>query len=137
MKKTLLAALALITLAACNKDKIKKEDLVGIWDCYKYLLHNIDRTDVFLAQHPGYYIQFGEDGKFVESSVAAITVDSLGNPDTTFTMVTGDWSFADNEKLILTDTIFDERELTIFNLQTDHVQLRSDSSQYYLVKREE
>lgn len=137
MRKTLPALLAVIILAACNKDKIKKEDLVGLWDCYKYLHRNIDRTDDFKAQNPGYYIRFDESGTFEESAIADITVDPQGNPDTTFAVVTGNWEFADNEKLILTDSVFTKRTYSIFNLQTDHVQLRSDTAQYYLVKREE
>jgi len=144
MRKTLIA-LSVITLliAGCNKEKIYKDNLNGIWTVYKYLYNNVDKSQQFQNQHPNYTITFTNNGEFTEF---------LTNPDSTYVM--GTYSFAENdEKIVLEntyntftldtagDTIFIphtlEREYTIFNLTKDHVQLRNDTSQLYMSKKPE
>lgn len=154
MKKSLLILLIIMVVAGCNKEKIYKENLNGVWQVYKYLLYNVDKTQQFQNQHPNYTITFTSDGKFTEF---------LTNPDTN--IVNGTYSFADNdEKIVLTnpyftfrtdtfmhidtvlvDTTFvidtirishtSVRSYTIFNLTKDHVQLRNDTSQLYMNKK--
>lgn len=142
-KKLLSLLLILVVIAGCNKQKIYKENLNGVWEVYKYLLNNVDKTLQFQNQHPNYTITFTEDGKFTEF---------MTNPDSAY--VYGTYSFADNdEKIVLEntyntfvldtagDTIYNphiiEREYTIFNLTKDHVQLRNDTSQLYMNKQPE
>jgi len=142
-KKLLSLLLILVVIAGCNKQKIYKENLNGVWEVYKYLLNNVDKTLQFQNQHPNYTITFTEDGKFTEF---------MTNPDSAY--VYGTYSFADNdEKIVLEntyntfvldtagDTIYTphiiEREYTIFNLTKDHVQLRNDTSQLYMNKQPE
>lgn len=136
MKKLLAAFLLLVVAAGCNKEKVYKDNLNGTWQVYKYLLHNVDKTVAWGAQYPGYEIAFTDGGAFTETFYA---------PDTS--SVTGTYSFTDNdEKLVLENTYLDlsdsttktlKREFTIFNLTKDHVQLRTDSSQYYMSKKTE
>jgi hypothetical protein len=148
MKKIATLLVFLAVVAGCNKEKIYKQNLDGVWKVYKYLLNNTDRTQQFQNQHPNYTITFTEGGAFTEF---------MTNPDSTY--VTGTYSFADNdEKIVLTnpyytyatDTMWMDsvnymidtttfthsftREYTIFNLTKDHVQLRNDTSQLYLNK---
>lgn len=141
MNKKIISLLFLFAFAAgCNKEKIYKENLEGVWGVYKYLLNNNDKTTTFSSRYPGYTITFTKDGAFTEFYV---------NPDSTY--VNGTYSFADNdEKIVLTstystftldslgDTTFTthnlDRSYTIFNLTRDHVQLRNDSSQLYMEK---
>ena len=144
MSKKILSLLLIIALiAGCNKEKLYKDNLQGVWEVYKYLLHNVDKTGTFQSQHPNYTISFTNDGKFTEF---------LTNPDSMY--VYGTYTFADNtDKIVLEntyntfaldtagDTIYTphiiKREYTIFNLTKDHVQLRNDTSQLYLDKKEE
>ena len=140
-KKLFALLLVLVVIAGCNKEKIYKDNLKGVWEVYKYLLNNTDKTLQFQNQHPNYTITFTDDGKFTEF---------LTNPDSVF--VNGTYSFADNdEKIVLEnsyntftldtagDTIFVPhtitRDYTIFNLTKDHVQLRNDTSQRYMSKK--
>ena len=143
MKKIISLILVLVLVAGCNKEKIYKENLNGVWQVYKYLLRNVDKTLQFQNQHPNYTITFTESGEFTEFMTQ--------NPDTL--IVTGTYSFADNdEKIVLHHTYFSyvidsvgdtvsqishivERPYTIFNLTKDHVQLRNDTSQLYLNKK--
>lgn len=145
MNKKLLSVLlvALVIIAGCNKEKIYKENLEGIWQVYKYLLNNVDKSTQFQNEHPNYTITFTKDGKFTEF---------LTNPDSTY--VTGTYSFTDNDEKILLENVYNtfvldtagdtvfiphtlKREYTIFNLTKDHVQLRNDTSQLYLNKKPE
>lgn len=144
MKKIVLLLAAFVLIAGCNKEKVYKENLNGIWEVYKYLLYNVDKTQSFQNQHPNYTITFTEDGKFTEF---------LTTPDSTY--INGTYGFADNdEKIVLThtdysnfsiDTLGDttfipeviEREFTIFNLTRTHVQLLTDTSQRYMNKKED
>jgi hypothetical protein len=144
MRKTILPLLVVIlVIAGCNKEKIYKDNLNGVWQVYKYLLNNVDKTLQFQNQHPNYTITFTNDGKFTEF---------LTNPDSVY--VSGTYSFTDNdEKIVLEnayntyafdtagDTIFIPHTLTraytIFNLTKDHVQLRNDTSQLYMNKKPE
>lgn len=139
-KKVIMWLIVLVAAAGCNKEKIYKENLEGIWNVYKYLLNNNDKTTTFNSQYPGYTITFTKDGNFTEFYV---------NPDSTY--INGTYAFADNdEKIVLTssyntftldslgDTTYTahnvDRSYTIFNLTRDHVQLRNDSSQLYMEK---
>ena len=142
MRKIILSLLVIIVvIAGCNKEKIYKDNLNGVWQVYKYLLYNVDKTQTFQNQHPNYTISFTSDGKFTEF---------LTNPDSMY--VSGTYSFTDNdEKIVLTntyntftfdsvgDTIYHAHDLTraytIFNLTKDHVQLRNDTSQLYMNKK--
>lgn len=144
MKKIVLLLAVLVVIAGCNKEKVYKENLNGVWEVYKYLLYNVDKTASFQNQNPNYTITFTEDGKFTEF---------LTDPDSVY--VNGTYGFADNdEKIVLThtdysnfsiDTLGDttfvpeviEREFTIFNLTRTHVQLLTDSSQRYMNKKED
>ncbi|MES2620087.1 MAG: membrane lipoprotein lipid attachment site-containing protein [Bacteroidota bacterium] len=154
MKKMISLLLIIIVVAGCNKEKIYKENLEGTWQVYKYLLYNVDKTQYFESRHPNYSISFTTSGGFTETEINSV-------PDTI--AVTGTYSFEDNdEKLVLshfnltyrTDsigmdtlgyTIYDTLEIrteilrkyTIFNLSKDHVQLRNDTSQLYMNKKEE
>jgi hypothetical protein len=131
MKKIVAFVFVLAVIAGCNKEKIYKENLNGTWKVYKYLLRNVDKTSLFNAQFPNYYITFTDAGQYTEFYI---------NPDSTF--VTGTYSFDDNdEKIILENTYLDpidsvnktiKRKYTIFNLTRDHVQLRNDTSQLYM-----
>lgn len=149
--KKIVSLLVIIAMAAgCNKEKIYKENLSGVWHVYKYLLYNNDKTLQFQSQHPNYSISFTEAGEFTEF---------MTNPDTS--VITGTYSFEDNdEKIVLThiyntftidtqwvdsvnfvwDTTFIPhnfiRKYTIFNLTKDHVQLRNDTSQLYMSKED-
>jgi len=141
MKKIISLLLIIIVVAGCNKEKVYKENLNGVWQVYKYLLNNTDKTQQFQNQHPNYTITFTDAGAYTEF---------LTNPDSTY--VTGTYAFTDNdEKIVLqstyytyvTDSIGDtistvphivERPYTIFNLTKDHVQLRNDTSQLYMNK---
>lgn len=140
MKKIVAILLVVIIVAGCNKEKIYKENLNGVWQVYKYLLRNVDKSQQFQNQNPNYTITFTEDGKFTEF---------LTNPDSVY--VYGTYSFTDNDEKILLentyntftldtagDTIFIphtlKRDYTIFNLTKDHVQLRNDTSQLYMNK---
>ncbi|MFM2305561.1 MAG: hypothetical protein RLZZ367_230 [Bacteroidota bacterium] len=143
IKKLLAVLVVLVVVAAgCNKEKIYKDNLNGTWEVYKYLLRNVDKTQLFKTQNPNYQISFTSGGQFTEM---------VTNPDTAY--VNGTYSFADNdEKIVLVntyntftldtagDTVFIphtlKREFTIFNLTKDHVQLRNDSSQLYMDKLE-
>jgi hypothetical protein len=133
MKKFLIPIVMLVTVltvASCNKEKLNKEKLAGTWYVYKYLLYNIDRTDMYFpandtnsALHP-YTIAFTEGGQFTEIAVGA---DS--------TVVTGTWVFEDNlEKITLEDTVYNKRTYTIYNLTRDHVELLNDSTRRYMRK---
>jgi len=139
-KKIFSLLVVILVIAGCNKEKIYKENLAGVWGVYKYLLNNTDKTTQFKAEHPNYSITFTNDGQFTEF---------LTNPDSTYT--SGTYSFTDNDEKILLentyntfvldsigDTIYTprnlKREYTIFNLTKDHVQLRNDTSQLYLDK---
>ncbi len=144
MKKTVLLFAVLLVIAGCNKEKIYKENLNGVWEVYKYLLYNVDKTASFQNKNPNYTITFTDDGKFTEF---------LTNPDSVY--INGTYAFADNdEKIVLThtdnsgfsidslgDTTFIpqtiEREFTIFNLTRTHVQLLTDTSQRYMNKKED
>ena len=141
MKKIISLVVIAVLAVGCNKEKIYKENLNGVWHVYKYLLRNVDKTQQFQNLHPNYSITFTESGSFTEFDV---------NPDTTIVM--GTYSFADNDqKLVLennyytyvTDSVGDTvstithtvvRPYTIFNLTKDHVQLRNDTSQLYMNK---
>ncbi len=148
MKKIYALLLIVLAVASCNKEKVYKENLNGVWVVYKYMFDNTDKTTTFQAQHPNYTITFTSDGKFTEF---------LTNPDTT--IVAGTYSFADNdEKIVLTNTYNTisvytytdtlsvvhndttllphtlNRKYTIFNLTKDHVQLRNDTSQLFMNK---
>ena len=141
MSKKLLSLLLIIVLVAgCSKQKIYKDNLNGVWQVYKYLLYNVDKTNLFNTQHPGYSISFTNDGKFSELLV---------NPDSAY--VNGTYSFADNDEKIVLENSFNtftldsigdtvyvphtlKRAYTIFNLTKDHVQLRNDTSQLYMEK---
>lgn len=139
-KKILSLLLIIVLIAGCSKEKIYKDNLNGIWEVYKYLLHNVDKTLQFQNQHPNYTITFTNDGKFTEF---------LTNPDSLY--VYGTYSFADNDEKIVLENVYNTfaldtagdtiytphtitREYTIFNLTKDHVQLRNDTSQLYLDK---
>lgn len=141
MKKIFFLLVVLVVIAGCNKEKIYKDNLNGIWQVYKYLFNNVDKTLTFQNQHPNYTITFTNDGKFTEF---------LTNPDSAY--VYGTYTFANNdEKIVLENTYntltFDsigdtirtphtlKRDYTIFNLTKDHVQLRNDSSQLYMNKK--
>lgn len=142
MKKTLLLLSVILVIAGCNKEKIYKENLNGVWQVYKYLLRNVDKSAAFQSKYPNYTITFTEDGKFTEF---------LTNPDSTY--VSGTYVFADNiEKIVLThtdlshfaidtagDTTFIpmivERKYTLFNLTKTHVQLLNDTSALYMNKK--
>ena len=144
MKKILLLLAVILVIAGCNKEKIYKDDLNGIWQVYKYLQRNVDKSQQFQNQHPNYTITFTSDGKFTEF---------LTNPDSTYT--NGSYAFADNiEKIVLThtdysnfsiDTLGDttfipatiEREYTIYNLTKTHVELFNDTSALYMNKKPE
>lgn len=154
MKKMISLLLIIIVVAGCNKEKIYKENLEGTWQVYKYLLYNVDKTQYFHTQRPNYSISFTSSGAFTETVINNV-------PDTT--AVTGTYSFEDNdEKIVLSHfnltyradsigldtmgyTIYDTveirtevlRKYTIFNLTRDHVQLRNDTSQLYMNKKEE
>lgn len=141
MSKKIFSLLVIIlVIAGCNKEKTYKDNLNGVWQVYKYLHDNVDKTTQFQTEHPGYSLTMTNDGKFTELVV---------NPDSTY--VNGTYSFADNdEKIVLEnayntftldtagDTLFTlhtvKRAYTIFNLTKDHVQLRNDTSQLYLAK---
>ncbi len=148
MKKIYALLVIVLAVASCNKETIYKENLNGIWEVYKYILNNTDKTTQFKATHPNYTITFTSDGKFTEF---------LTYPDSTY--VNGTYSFSDNdERIVLTnnyntmsvntytdtlmvvhnDTILTShtliRKYTIFNLTKDHVQLRNDTSQLYMDK---
>lgn len=151
MKKLLPVLLLLVIAAGCNKEKIITDNLNGEWEVYKYLLYNVDRTNLYNTQYPGYRITFSGTS-FTETYGS---VDTTSNDTTT---ITGTYAFADNdEKLVFThinysytpilDTagnVIDsteipttvEREYTIFNSTKDHIQLRNDSSQLYMRKLE-
>ena len=142
MKKWLALLLIAGTIAGCNKEKIYKADLTGEWTVYKYLLNNTDKTPQFQNQHPNYTITFTDGGQFTEF---------MTNPDSTYTYC--NYSFTNNDEKIvleniyytyLTDSIGDtistfphpvDRPYTIFNLTSDHVQLRNDTSQLYMNKK--
>ena len=140
-KKLFALLLVLVVIAGCNKEKIYKDNLKGVWEVYKYLLNNTDKTLQFQNQHPNYTITFTDDGKFTEF---------LTNPDSVF--VNGTYSFADNDEKIVLENIYNTftldtagdtifvphtitRDYTIFNLTKDHVQLRNDTSQRYMSKK--
>lgn len=128
--------MVLVVAAGCSKEKIYKENLKGEWQVYKYLLHNVDKTTTFAATYPNYTITFTDGGSFTEF---------YASPDSI--VVDGTYSFADNdEKLVLENEYLDvtdstnktyRREFTIFNLNEDHVQLKTDSSQLYMKKKTE
>jgi hypothetical protein len=138
MKKLFAALMLLVIIAGCSKEKVYKENLNGEWSVYKYLLHNVDRTNLFNTTYPGYKITFTEAGAFTEWYLSADTVEHVGT-----------YSFIDNdEKILLTHIELDlvdttyvprevKREYTIFNLTKDHVQLRNDTSQLYMEKKME
>lgn len=148
MKKIYALLLILLVAAGCNKEKIYKDNLNGLWEVYKYILNNTDKTTQFKAEHPNYTIAFTSDGQFTETQSSVDT-----------TIVSGTYAFEDNdEKIVLTnpyytysvntwvDTAFVThydtitiphtltRKYTIFNLTKDHVQLRNDTSQLYMDK---
>lgn len=148
MKKIYAILLVVLAVASCSKEKIYKDNLNGVWEVYKYILDNTDKTTTFQAQHQNYTITFTKEGKFTEF---------VTNPDTT--IVDGTYAFAENdEKIVLTniyntllintytdtlmvvhnDTVLVPhtliRKYTIFNLTKDHVQLRNDTSQLYMNK---
>lgn len=150
MKKFAALVILFAVMAGCNKEKIYRDDLNGTWEVYKYLLNNNDKTFQFQNQHPNYTITFTSSGNFVEFETS---------PDSTFTE--GTYSFADNaEKLVLTHTYYTytidtawvdsvtfnfdtvqiphtvKRPYTIFNLTKTHVQLRNDTSQLYMNKKQ-
>ena len=127
---------SVLLLAACqSRDEIKTEDLTGRWEAYRYFAFNTDRTSTFFQNKPGWYIAFDAAGTFREAYIESLFINGSGQSDTQFNLISGTWSLAENEKLILTDSINIRRTLTIFNLQSDHVQLRSDTNQYYLIKK--
>jgi hypothetical protein len=141
MKKLAALLLIIVVIAGCNKEKIYKENLEGIWRVYKYLYRNTDKTQQFQNQYPNYTITFTSGGAYTEF---------FTNPDSTYIM--GTYSFADNEeKLVLTNTFYTyvtdsigdtiatvpheiNREYTIRNLMRDHVELLTDTSHLYLRK---
>lgn len=142
MKKTIFLLLVFGVVGGCNKEKIYKENLNGVWHVYKYLLKNVDKTLQFQNRYLGYSIAFTESGQFTE----LVTT----NPDTL--IVEGTYSFVENDEKIvlshyyytyLTDSVGDTistishevlRPYTIFNLTKEHVQLRNDTSQLYMNK---
>lgn len=154
MKKIFTLAGILFLFAACNKEKVYKQELSGSWQVYKYLLRNVDQTQQFQNEHNNYLLSFTEGGTFSESYTA--TQDSLigGSvvADTVNTNYSGTYSFAQNDQMLvltntvtaykLQDTVYVPytytltRKYTIFNLTSNHVQLRNDTSQLYLVKQQ-
>lgn len=127
---------AILVLSACkSRDEIKTEDLAGRWEAYRYFAYNTDRTTKFFQDRPGWFIEFNASGSFREAYIDSLFINGSGQSDTQFATINGNWALADNEKLTLTDSVFVKRTLTIFNLQSDHVQLRSDTNQYYLIKK--
>lgn len=148
MKKLLPVLLLLLVVAGCSKEKTYTENLQGSWEVYKYMLDNVDRTNLYNFHYRNYTITYsGND--FVSTFCNDTTcLDS--------TSLSGTFNFADNdEKLVLnytyytytpvTDTsgnVIDstkvthafKNEYTIFNLTKDHVQLRNDTSQLYMRK---
>ena len=142
MKKIFSLLLILIVVAGCNKEKVYKENLNGTWTVYKYLRNNTDKTAQFIIDNPAYSISFTEAGAFSEL---------VTNPDSTYT--NGTFRFEDNlTKIVLENTfstfVIDtagdttfipktiKRPYTIFNLTRDHVQLRNDTSQLYMNKKQ-
>ena len=145
MKKLFLLFVVLALIAGCNKENIYKDDLKGVWQVYKYLFKNSDKSQQFQNTFQDYTIAFTADGKFTETYRAPA-------PDTGMYVISGTYSFADNDvKLVLDnnyntyslDSIGDtittthayERKFTIFNLTKNHVQLRTDSSELYMNKK--
>lgn len=141
MKKVIILFAIVVFIAGCNKEKIYKDDLQGVWTVYKYLLYNVDQTATFKTQHPNYSITFTNDGKFTEF---------VTTPDSTY--INGTYSFANNDEMIVLDNTYYtftidtagdttkiphtlERKYTIFNLTKNHVQLRNDTSQLYMSKQ--
>ena len=148
MKKVYALLLIVLVVASCNKEKIYKDNLNGLWEVYKYILNNTDKTTQFKAEHPNYTIAFTSGGQFTETQSSVDT-----------TVISGTYAFEDNdEKIVLTNeyftysiiTLYDTamvpyfdtvpvshtltRKYTIFNLTKDHVQLRNDTSQLYMDK---
>ena len=153
MKKIISLLLIVLVAAGCNKEKIYKADLAGNWTVYKYLLYNVDQTQQFQNQHPGFNITFTSGGQFTEYYTTTVDTIINGNlvADTVNASVPGTYSFANNdEMLVLTNTYTAYRlvdttyvpytatnvqQYTIFNLTANHVQLRTDTSQLYMTKK--
>jgi len=63
-KKILSLLLVIVLIAGCNKQKLYKDNLEGVWEVYKYLLRNVDKTGQFQSQHPNYTITFTKYASF-------------------------------------------------------------------------
>ncbi len=139
-KKILSLFFVLALIAGCSKEKVYKDNLQGDWQVYKYLFQNVDKTNQFNTNHPGYVISFTNDGKFSEL---------VTTPDSAYTY--GTYSFTNNDEKIVLENVYNtfsidtagdttyiphtvKRPYTIFNLTKDHVQLRNDTSQLYMEK---
>lgn len=134
MKKVLGSVVLIVAVVAgCNNKKTLTADLTGSWSVYKFINDNIDRTSAFQDSFPNYTIVFTGD-KFVESyAIAPDTFPLL--PDSAF--ISGSWHFEQNNgKLILEDSVYTKRTYTIFNLETNHVELRKDVEARYLRKNQ-
>ena len=131
-KRTIfLVAVVLLTFAACKKKENLSKDLNGTWEVYKYLKDGIDRREIppYKDSLDHYFIEFTSGGLFTEFNYF------INLPDTDTVIVTGNWSFEDRyDRLVLTDTIYYKRTYSIFNLEGDHVELRSGGINRYLRK---
>jgi hypothetical protein len=154
MKKIIsLVVIALVlVIASCNKDKQYTKDITGTWTVYKYLYKNVDETAQWMQANPNWNITFNANGTFVLKDNGTVHQDTVvnGNPlyDTTYaTTTTGTYAFANHYiNLVLTDssfavvdsalvTVLVNQTYTIFDLSGANVELSTDTTQFYMVKK--
>jgi hypothetical protein len=150
LKALLLLALTVILLPGCKKaitetcfDGIRNQNEKGIdcggsctpypnfygnWRVYKFLLNNIDKTTQFANQYPHYSLSFTQNGGYEEFYLNPDTIKTTG----TYAVIDTDLSCSPVR--IELNANIPARSYTVFNLTTDHMQLRNDTSQLYLTK---
>ena len=131
MKRFFAVLVVIVLLAGCSQTVQYTNDLTGKWIIYKLIMNNTDVTSRDQDSIKNYSITFTPDGHYVEQNAVPNSMGVV--TDTTYQI--GTWAFQNSlEYLVLTDTAMNVRTYTIFNLQSNHVELKRNGEDRYMRK---